>query len=183
MTYDWEAYHKSKVRGIWPAEYMVRQVFAHHAANLDKQHMSALDIGCGAGANTRLMMSEGYDVTATDISPTACAFTAEMWGALTACGDINTIELQGPFDLIVDNLCLTHVEKPDWDRILGWLKPGGWFVCARFETHAGTPDNTPPIFRHMLHTMVSLELNTINRWRNPGFERYAIEVLRYVRPA
>lgn len=145
MTYDWEAYHKSKVRGIWPAEYMVRQVFAHHAANLDKQHMTALDIGCGAGANTRLMISEGYDVTATDISPTACAFTAEMWGTLTACGDINTIELQGPYDLIVDNLSLTHVEKPDWDRILGWLKPLGWYIGA-FFTHA--PPFAPESWDH-----------------------------------
>ena len=130
MTFTtWDDEHKARHWGVWPAEYMVRAVKA-----FPREHgrsYSALDIGAGGGAHVRLLLSEGFNTTAQDISPTAISRIQEPINK--RCGDINAMEFEtGQFDLIIDNLTLTHVEHPDWELIWSWLKPGGRLITAQF---------------------------------------------------
>lgn len=132
---DWEQIHQSRHWGTYPDPYMVRQVKAFlssYKKNTGTLH--ALDIGCGAGAHTWMMNKEGMSVWALDISSTALSQLKDI-PCVKCLGDVNAyVNFEpGMFDFILDNVSLTHVEKPNWDRILSWLRPGGWLVSASFD--------------------------------------------------
>lgn len=168
MTYDWEAEHVSRRWGMWPAESMVRQCQAFLTTRDHHAPQAALDIGTGAGANLRLLESMGvYHTVACDISRTACDRVAKLYPAvMVKCGDINSMEFApDSFDLIIDSLCLTHVHKPDWSRVLSWLRPGGWLITAQFFI----PDASfPPSWHH--------EMPMVDSWNTK-----CLEVIRYQR--
>jgi SAM-dependent methyltransferase len=149
---EWEAIHQSRHWGTYPEVYMVRQVkaFMRQCSNTGTIH--ALDIGCGAGAHTWMMSREGMSVWALDVSPTALSRLREI-PCMRCLGDVNTYESFQPsqFDFILDNVSLTYEEKPDWQRILGWLKPGGWLVSASFSH---PPKNTPPAWHHPIGDLI-----------------------------
>jgi SAM-dependent methyltransferase len=131
MSHDWEVEHaKRESWGVWPAEYMVRAV-----ASYTGPRDLALDIGTGGGAHMRLLREAGFDtVIGQDISKTAIEriWSRDKDAFLCGC-DINRMELaRNSIDVIIDNLSLTHVEFPDWDKIWSWLRPGGRFVSAQF---------------------------------------------------
>ena len=173
---DWEQWHRDQARGSWPAEYMVRLVKAHRATLKPGTMPPAMDIGCGAGAHVRLLSSEGYMVTATDISPMACRRTQEAYLFMTVlCGDINTMPAIGQFDLILDNLTLTHVEKPNWQRIMGFLKPGGTFITAQFIVE---DEALPQSWNHMADVVCrgAKLVETIEHNRNDPKLNYCIGV-------
>lgn len=100
----------------------------------------ALDIGCGAGRNTVLLLDTGFDVTAIDISDSAlrlCALSAP--GARIVRSDIREglPFPAGGFDLIVAELSLHYFR---WAAtctiardIANCLAPGGIFA-ARFNS-------------------------------------------------
>ena len=93
----------------------------------------ALDIGCGSGAGIRLLEDCGFDVTAFDVSPTAVGRVQSKSAYVFAAGIEDVAFEPASFDFVMDNLTLTHVGSPDFDKIRGWLKPNGWFVSAMFE--------------------------------------------------
>lgn len=131
---NWEHLHATRQSwGIWPAEYMVRAV-----ASYEGPRLAALDIGTGGGAHIRLLEEAGFkNVWANDISQTAVdrVRATARDSSLIACGDINTMVYpEGEFDVIIDNLSLTHVKDPNWERIIGWLRPGGQLMTAWFNT-------------------------------------------------
>lgn len=153
MSNEWEAIHQSRHWGTYPAEYMVRLVKQFMAGRSDTP--SALDIGCGAGAHSWMMEREGMSVSAIDISPTAIARMPQIApSALAFVGDITVAEWSPmSFDFVLDNLSLTHVERPPMERILSWLKPGGVFVSASFliPPH-GAPRSWPHAIGELLET-------------------------------
>lgn len=147
---EWEAIHQSRHWGTYPDIHVVRQVKKFMAGW--KERMStvpkwvtpqALDIGCGAGANTGMMCDEGMNVYAFDSSETALGhmcYRLENKSFFPAKCTVQEFEAPHQFDFILDNFTLTNIEHPPWERILPWLKPGGWLVHASFEkSPAGTP--------------------------------------------
>ena len=141
---EWEAIHQSRHWGTYPSEYMVRQVKHYMATNTGRAN--ALDIGCGVGAHSWMMDREGLGVTAIDVSPTAIARLPAVAPGVSAyvCDIASASFLPGSFDFILDNLSLTHVEKPPLDRILSWLSPGGRLVSASFLVPPpGAPKSWP----------------------------------------
>jgi SAM-dependent methyltransferase len=72
----------------------------------------AIDLGCGTGENVIYLAQQGYEATGVDISPRAIARAQRR--AHTAgvsptflVGDVTDLtEVDGPFDLVVDNGCL-----------------------------------------------------------------------------
>lgn len=190
-TLEWEHIHRSRHWGVYPDVYMVRQVkaflkgrnlgpsVAHRgfpAAFLSDAvaKPKALDIGCGAGAHALMMLAEGMDVTAFDSSPTAI----ERMAKLGMQGRVMTVqEAEFPnasFDFILDNLTLTNVEHPPWDRITRWLKPGGWLVWASFEVQ---PQGSPQTWLHD-HFGEEVERQMTlrdGRWSSLSVRRYVAE--------
>lgn len=149
---EWEAIHKSRHWGTWPDIHAVRQTKKFLAGWDWKPALpKALDIGCGVGACTNMMHQMGVDVVAFDGSETAIKdvmHDARMVesGIRAMVADAQTVEFQSQsFDFILDNLSLTYLEHPPWDRILSWLRPGGWLIHASFEM---APKGTPRAWEH-----------------------------------
>ena len=178
---NWESIHQSRHWGTYPAEYMVRQVKAFTAWHDDQmKHVpftvipTSLDIGCGVGAHSWMMEREGMRVTAIDVAPTAIArLPAIAPGVGASVGDIMTAEYPAEsFDFILDNLSLTHCEKPPIDRIKSWLKTGGWFVSAVFQPG---PEGAPQSWAHQFGPII--EAVGIVR----GRDTYGIQVQKWVK--
>ncbi len=145
---EWEAIHKSRMWGTYPDIHVVRQVKKFMAQWDDDDYKpEALDIGCGVGACSSMMANEGMAVTAIDGSKTAIINSAiQSRMVRMRVADAQTVEFPAEsFDFILDNLSLTYVQSPPWERIMSWLKPGGWLVSASFET---APKGTPVAYEH-----------------------------------
>ncbi|GLZ57089.1 MULTISPECIES: class I SAM-dependent methyltransferase [Micromonospora] len=123
---------------------------------------SALDAGCGAGAEAIWLASHGWQVTAVDIAPVALARAAERaaesgvservrWVA----ADLTTWAPETPFDLVTTHYA--HPAMPQlafYDRIAGWVTPGGTLLIvghlhtseapASGHGHGHGPGHHPP---------------------------------------
>jgi SAM-dependent methyltransferase len=108
---------------------------------------TALDAGCGAGAEAIWLASRGWQVTAADISSEALARAAERVTASGASERLQWVEA----DLSVwnpgtrFNLVTTHYAHPAmpqlefYDRIAGWVAPGGTLlIVGHLHTHSAT---------------------------------------------
>ena len=69
--FKWEDFYKiTKDRPPWPL--LIR------AVSLLSQRKDALDLGCGAGRDTRFLLKQGFTVTAVDNDPHAIALLADL---------------------------------------------------------------------------------------------------------
>ena len=76
--------------------------------------MRVLEVGCGTGANIRMLSEEGFgDLWGLDVSPNACHATHESFGSsvTTVCDDVRDFVRRdhGQFDLIIDVCALECV--------------------------------------------------------------------------
>ena len=98
---------------------------------------SALDVGCGSGQNTRLLLDQGFEVTAIDISGKLIAIAEQR----TAEQNPNNVEFirtsvfderfqPGSFDVVMAFFVLHFFEDIDavMKRVHELLKPGGIFI-------------------------------------------------------
>ncbi len=69
--FKWEDFYKiTKGRPPWP--------LLVQAVSLHSQGKDALDLGCGAGRDTRFFLEKGFTVTAVDNDPHAIALLADL---------------------------------------------------------------------------------------------------------
>jgi 2-polyprenyl-3-methyl-5-hydroxy-6-metoxy-1,4-benzoquinol methylase len=176
-TEEWEAIHQSRHWGTYPDIHVVRQVKKFMAAwDDDNYRPEALDIGSGVGACANFMGDEGFEVTAFDGSKSAVINTLSHRLVTLLVADAQTVEFKPEsFDFILDNLSLTYLEHPPWERILSWLKPNGWLIHASFEQ---APKGTPRAWEHKEPGHV-VERHT--SWVEGN--AYALVVRKYVKPS
>lgn len=180
---EWEAIHKSRMWGTYPDIHVVRQVKKFRGQWKGEFWPYALDIGCGAGANTMMMVREGMDVAAFDGSETAIKHMVNAVSdngyerrVAVSVADVQAIELASEsLDFILDNFTLTNIEHPPWERILSWLKPGGWLVHASFSVG---PKDSPKTWHH---TSPGEEVERHEIWNDHG--SHAFTVRRYIKPS
>jgi len=182
---EWEAIHQSRHWGTYPDIHVVRQVKKFMAGFTESMkyvpfHVKpdALDIGCGAGANTGMMCDEDMRVYAFDSSATALGHMCDRLGDRSffpAKRTAQDFEAPHQFDFILDNFTLTHIEHPPWERILSWLKPGGWLVHSSFET---APAGAPLAWEHK-EPGHAVERHT--SWVEGS--SFSFSVRRYVKPS
>lgn len=118
-------------------------------AHLMKRHKRGgrvLDLGCGEGRHTLLFAKAGLFTVGLDYLTTPLKAVAERARAkrLTPrirllLGDALMPPLKpGSFDALVDSGVFHHLKKADWpiyfDRVLGLVKPGGYFHLTVFST-------------------------------------------------
>ncbi|NEE04654.1 class I SAM-dependent methyltransferase [Phytoactinopolyspora halotolerans] len=113
---------------------------------------TALDAGCGAGAEAIWLASSGWQVTAVDISAQALARAAQR-AAADGVGDrVQWIEADlsawNPdtrFDLVTTHYA--HPAMPQlefYDRIAAWVAPGGTLlIVGHLHAHAPEPGHGP----------------------------------------
>lgn len=123
----------------------------------------ALDIGCGPGRNALHLAALGHHVDAVDLSATALAWAAERADAAGPAvrgrvrllhGDVFTLPLDGPYDLIYDSGCFHHLAPHRrisyLDLLDRHLAPGGWFGLSCFaagEDGMGTERPDAALYR------------------------------------
>jgi tellurite methyltransferase len=112
------------------------------------QERYALDLGCGAGRNTRFLLSRGWHVTAVDAEPEAIAAVSEIKNENLTVVQSRFEEFdfgEARYDLVCAQFTLPftpHDKFPTvWARLKMSIKPGGYFEGQFF----GTRDewNTP----------------------------------------
>jgi SAM-dependent methyltransferase len=108
---------------------------------------TALDAGCGAGAEAIWLASRGWDVTAADISSEALARAAGRAAANEPPeqvrwveADLSTWRPDTRFDLVTTHYAHPAMPQLDfYDRIAEWVAPGGTLlIVGHLHTHAST---------------------------------------------
>jgi SAM-dependent methyltransferase len=95
-----------------------------------------LELGCGSGVPSTKRLAERFDVVGVDISPEQLARAREnVPDAILLEADLTTLELdEASFDGICALYSITHLPRaeqgPLFERIAGWLKPGGRFLAS-----------------------------------------------------
>ncbi|GAA2816821.1 class I SAM-dependent methyltransferase [Nonomuraea rubra] len=105
---------------------------------------TALDAGCGSGAEAIWLAERGWHVTAADISSHALAAAARRPASGDAAGrlhwvraDLTTWRPDAPFDLVMTHYAHPAMPQLDfYDRIAGWVAPGGTLlIVGHLHTH------------------------------------------------
>jgi tellurite methyltransferase len=164
MHFDWETFYSlTKDRPPWPL--LVR------AASLLPRKGRALDLGAGAGRDTRYLLEQGFQVTAVDSDPHAVAMLKSLQE-----GDLRVVQATfeefafETYDLINAHFALPFVSprrfREVFKRVKRALKPGGMFVGQFFGIHDqwNTPEHeitflTREQAEEVLQDLDILELN------------------------
>ncbi|ONI91845.1 SAM-dependent methyltransferase [Saccharothrix sp. ALI-22-I] len=134
---------------------------------------TALDAGCGAGAEAIWLASHGWHVTAADISPEALARAAERATNSEVSERVRWIEADltvwdpgKRFDLVTTHYA--HPAMPQlafYDRISAWVAPGGTLlIVGHLHTSAATGHgHHPPAEASVTLTDITAGLDS-TRW-------------------
>lgn len=136
----------------------------------------ALDVGCGTGRWSELMLSRGWKPYGIDIGYQALHYAAEVWPEIRfTCGILPSLcFVNESFDLAISVTVLQHVphmqQQESVDAIYWALKPGGFLVvCETIDTS----DSSSHIFG-----------NTFESWQNlfskAGFRVVSITGSEYI---
>jgi SAM-dependent methyltransferase len=110
---------------------------------------TALDAGCGTGAEASWLAAQGWRVTAADISAEALARAVDRAATSGVAdrvhwveADLSTWDPGTQFDLVMTHYA--HPAMPQlefYDRIGGWVGPGGTLlIVGHLHTHSA-PDH------------------------------------------
>ena len=134
QQFDWaKFYTHTKERPPWPR--MIR------AASLVPQQGHALDLGCGAGRDTRYLLAQGFQVTAVDADANAMTILATLphQERLRAVQSSFVDFKFENYDLINAHFCLPFLPGQQFyavfEKVRQALNPGGIFVGQFFGTH------------------------------------------------
>jgi SAM-dependent methyltransferase len=95
---------------------------------------SILELGCGAGNHSAVMLSEGFAVRATDGSPEMAAIASRRLGHPVEAMRFDQLDAYDAYDGVWASACLLHVPRDELESILGRihraLKPSGLFYAS-----------------------------------------------------
>ena len=106
---------------------------------------SAIDAGCGAGAEAIWLATQGWQVTGADVAEAALELAEKRAAAAGVSGqvqwvqaDLSTWEPDGRYDLVTTHYA--HPEMPQlefYDRIASWVAPQGTLLVVGHLQHQG----------------------------------------------
>lgn len=104
---------------------------------------TALDAGCGAGAEAIWLASRGWQVTAADIAAAALARAAERAAAAGVAdlvqwvqADLSAWDPQMRFDLVTTHYAHPAIPQLEfYDRVASWVAPGGTLLIVGHLHH------------------------------------------------
>jgi SAM-dependent methyltransferase len=101
---------------------------------------SILELGCGAGNHSAVMLEAGFQVRATDGSPEMAEIASRRLGHPVEAMLFHELNEQGAYDGVWASACLLHVPREELAGILGRirraLKPSG-VLYASFKIGEG----------------------------------------------
>ena len=93
-----------------------------------------LELGCGGGQDSLVMLTRGFDVTSTDGSPEMAKQAEQLLGRPVAVLPFDQLEERDIYDGVWANACLLHVPRPELAAVLfrihRALKPDGIFYAS-----------------------------------------------------
>ncbi len=142
-TSDWGSFYRfTRDSPPWPL--LVR------AATLAPRKGRALDLGAGAGRDTRYLLEQGFEVTAVDADPGSAALLSALPQArlrvVQSSFEDFAFATSEPYDLISAQFALPFIPRGHFvgvfARLTAALAPGGVFAGQFFGVHDqwNTPD-------------------------------------------
>lgn len=132
----WSGERAASMASSEPNPYLARELS-------DLAPGTALDAGCGGGAEAIWLASRGWQVTGADIAAAALAHAAARAKASGVAGqvtwaqaDLSTWEPGATFDLVTTHYA--HPAMPQlefYDRISSWVAPGGTLLIVGHLHH------------------------------------------------
>ncbi|WP_426406822.1 class I SAM-dependent methyltransferase [Bradyrhizobium ganzhouense] len=93
-----------------------------------------LELGCGAGNHSAVMLAEGFSVRATDGSPEMAEIASRRLDHPVEAMRFDELDAQQAYDGVWASACLLHVPRDELAGILGRihraLKPSGVFFAS-----------------------------------------------------
>jgi SAM-dependent methyltransferase len=160
------------IRGLSDPVLEQEHLFRYEYASGFVADMVVLDIACGSGYGSRMLLDAGAkSVTGVDIAADAVQYASEHFGAPGVSylvGSAESLSLpDSSFDVVVSFETIEHLKHPDLfvDEVRRVLRPGGKFICS-------TPD------RRLVSTMYPLRGRPNNSFHE--FEYNQKEFLRAI---
>jgi SAM-dependent methyltransferase len=95
---------------------------------------SILELGCGAGNHSAVMLEAGFAVRATDGSPEMAEIASRRLGHPVEAMRFDELDARAAYDGVWASACLLHVPRDQLESILGRihraLKPSGVFYAS-----------------------------------------------------
>lgn len=114
---------------------------------------TAIDVGCGAGAEAIWLAKQGWDVTGADVAEAALGYAedravaAGMEGRIAwVQADLSVWKPETQFDLVTTHYAHPAMPQLDfYERIASWVAPGGTlFIVGHLHHHRSESDTHPP---------------------------------------
>ncbi|MEG0691864.1 MAG: class I SAM-dependent methyltransferase, partial [Oscillospiraceae bacterium] len=98
---------------------------------------SILDLGCGAGRDSKYFLEQGFSVTAVDGSPTLCQYASKLTGITVSCLRFEDLDQESCFHGIWACASLLHVAKKEMPAIIrkvnrALISQGILFTCFKY---------------------------------------------------
>lgn len=95
---------------------------------------SILELGCGAGNHSAVMLAEGFSVRATDGSPEMAEIASQRLGHAVEAMRFDQLDAHEAYDGVWASACLLHVPRDELAGILARihraLRPSGVFYAS-----------------------------------------------------
>ena len=95
---------------------------------------SILELGCGAGNHSAVMLAEGFSVRATDGSPEMAEIASQRLGHAVEAMRFDQLDAHEAYDGVWASACLLHVPRDELAGILSRihraLRPSGVFYAS-----------------------------------------------------
>lgn len=123
----------------YPNEFLIRFIASKYFSLCEKErkNIRILEVGCGTGANTRMLADEGFDVYAIDISENSVEITQNTLDKLGLAAEVIVMDMMNMsfpdnlFDAVVSvfsNSCLPSFPYAAFlKEAARVLKPNGWY--------------------------------------------------------
>ncbi|WP_422769882.1 class I SAM-dependent methyltransferase [Plantactinospora sp. WMMC1484] len=117
---------------------------------------TALDVGCGAGAETIWLATRGWQVTGADIAAAALARAAERAAAAGVAGrvrwveaDLSRWEPEAGYDLVTTHYAHSAMPQLDfYGRVASWVAPAGTLFIVGHLHHPDHHHDQDPAAGH-----------------------------------
>jgi SAM-dependent methyltransferase len=178
MTHDFE-FDSDYWQRHWSDRPGTGQVRAHPHLERELSGLpagTALEAGCGEGAEAIWLAEHGWQVTAVDISGEALGRAADHAAGSAAAAritwveaDLSTWEPDQRFDLVTSHYAHASIPQLDlYDRLAHWVAPGGsLLLVGHLDTGGSDPhhhDGHPPGHATVTAAAVSARLDP-DVWR------------------
>jgi len=155
-SYDpaWDSIYEQGYYMRYPNESIVRFMFKNYGDRPNKNDIAVLDIGCGSGSNTWMLVQEGFNTHAVDGSRRALDLNRQRLKRLNLMANLAQADFMSlpyaerSFDAVIDDAAIQANKINNVERIFGEvsrvLKKGGKYfgrLISSETTGATTPND------------------------------------------